>query len=206
MSDSSTLTPRAVPKQERSRATHERILQESALLLDEVGADAFNTNLLAGRAALSPRAIYRYFPNKWAILQALAERARQHEREWVGDLSALSPQDDWHKALDRAIFDYYAAASKEVGYRALRAAAESSPILREQYEADNIAVQRELAIGLRALGVRGDDAEVTALCCVVIEASNRILDIALQSDEVTAHNLLRILHQMVSDTFSRYLD
>ena len=196
---------RALPQQARSRATVEQIFQTSLKLLEECGVDAFNTNLLAERAGLSPRAIYRYFPNKWTILIALAERVRQHEREWIGDLSGLTTGDDWRETLRHAIFDYYDAAARETGYRALRAASELTPELREHDRQANLAVQKELSIGLRSLGAMADDIEIDALSCVVIETSNRVIDIALLSDQMVARQLLTVLHNMIGDLLSRYL-
>jgi AcrR family transcriptional regulator len=62
------------PLQDRSRQTYEAILQASGELLAEVGIENFSTNLICKRAALTPPALYRYFPNKYALLRELAER------------------------------------------------------------------------------------------------------------------------------------
>ncbi len=62
------------PSQDRSRVTYEAILQASGQLLAEVGIENFSTNLICKRAALTPPALYRYFPNKYALLRELAER------------------------------------------------------------------------------------------------------------------------------------
>jgi AcrR family transcriptional regulator len=44
------------------------LLAVSAELLDGLGLEAFNTNILADRASIGTRAIHRYFPKKFAIL------------------------------------------------------------------------------------------------------------------------------------------
>ena len=62
------------PAQKRSVQTYEKILDTAAGLLDERGFDKLNTNLICQRAGLTPPALYRYFPNKYAILSALGER------------------------------------------------------------------------------------------------------------------------------------
>ena len=59
---------RNVPTQARSRETFEKILATAVELLDELGWDGFNTNLLAERAGVRVSAVYRYFPNKEAVL------------------------------------------------------------------------------------------------------------------------------------------
>ncbi|MEO1231854.1 MAG: TetR/AcrR family transcriptional regulator [Myxococcota bacterium] len=59
--------------QERSRKTIERVLTTAAELLDEVGWEGFNTNRLAERAGCRVATIYRYFPDKIALITVLAE-------------------------------------------------------------------------------------------------------------------------------------
>lgn len=71
---------RGAPHQQRSRETLELILSSAAALLEEVGFEKLSTNLICKRANLTPPALYRYFPNKYAVLKELGERlmARQN--------------------------------------------------------------------------------------------------------------------------------
>ena len=68
------------PKQERSQATYDRLLNVAGELLAEVGIDRVSTNLICARAGLTPPALYRYFDDKYAVLEALGRRlmARQN--------------------------------------------------------------------------------------------------------------------------------
>ena len=66
-------TPRKQPKQERSQATVEAILTATAHILVESGLDAFTTNRVAQLAGVSIGSLYQYFPNKKALLFALAQ-------------------------------------------------------------------------------------------------------------------------------------
>ncbi|MDP3489668.1 MAG: TetR/AcrR family transcriptional regulator [Phenylobacterium sp.] len=50
------------------------ILEAAAQLLERDGQEGFNTNAVAERAGVSIGALYRYFPNKRALMHALAER------------------------------------------------------------------------------------------------------------------------------------
>jgi AcrR family transcriptional regulator len=87
------------PSQDRSRQTYEAILQASGQLLAEVGIENFSTNLICKRAALTPPALYRYFPNKYALLRELAERLMAAQDAavyaWIeaGGLEAVSIDD-----------------------------------------------------------------------------------------------------------------
>lgn len=66
--------PRKHPKQERSQVTVEAILTATAHILAESGAEKFTTNRVAELAGVSIGSLYQYFPNKKALLFALAQQ------------------------------------------------------------------------------------------------------------------------------------
>jgi len=66
--------PRKQPRQRRSAETVERILAAAARIFDERGYRATTTNHVAELAGVSIGSLYQYFPNKDALLVALAER------------------------------------------------------------------------------------------------------------------------------------
>ncbi len=68
------LAGKAQPRQKRAVATYEQILGVTAQLLAEVGIERLSTNLVCERAGISPPALYRYFPNKYALLRELGTR------------------------------------------------------------------------------------------------------------------------------------
>ncbi len=59
------------PRQARAKRTYEAILKAAAELLIEVGVERISTNLIAERAGITVPALYRYFPNKYAVINAL---------------------------------------------------------------------------------------------------------------------------------------
>lgn len=62
------------PSSENAKATFNTILQVTGELLSEVGFQRLSTNMVASKAGLSPPALYRYFPNKYALLAELGRR------------------------------------------------------------------------------------------------------------------------------------
>ena len=68
------LTPRKLPKQARSEATVEAVLEAAAQVFECYGYAAGTTNRIAERAGVSIGSVYQYFPNKDAILVALVHR------------------------------------------------------------------------------------------------------------------------------------
>lgn len=73
------------PLQKRSRQTYDAILAAAGALLEEVGIEQLSTNLVCKRAKLSPPALYRYFPNKYALLRELGTRLMERQDEAVFD-------------------------------------------------------------------------------------------------------------------------
>jgi AcrR family transcriptional regulator len=65
--------PPSPPASPRAEATRTAILEATAALLAEKGFEGVNTNVVAARAGVTPPAVYRYFPNKFALYHALAE-------------------------------------------------------------------------------------------------------------------------------------
>lgn len=72
-------TPRSQPVQKRAQERRNQILGVTADLLEEVGQDDLTTILVAKRAGVSVGTLYHYFPNKYAIMYALAEH-------WVNEM------------------------------------------------------------------------------------------------------------------------
>ncbi|CUR48149.1 Transcriptional regulator, TetR family [Alloalcanivorax xenomutans] len=80
---------RKKPRQQRSRATWDAILEAAAQLFGERGYTGTTTNKVAERAGVSIGSLYQYFPNKEALLLALSER---HMEESGATLNAVFQQ------------------------------------------------------------------------------------------------------------------
>lgn len=66
--------PRKLPRQERSRATYEAMLEACARLLREEGYEALTTTGVAERAGVGIGTLYEFFPNRESIVAALIEQ------------------------------------------------------------------------------------------------------------------------------------
>lgn len=66
------------PKQARSQATFDAIVQACAWILVEEGYAAATTNRIADRAGVNIASLYEYFPNKESIVAELTERELQN--------------------------------------------------------------------------------------------------------------------------------
>ena len=70
---SKKLSPRNVPVQQRAHRQRDKILKATSELLETVGVDELTTIRVAEAVGISVGTLYHYFPNKHAILYALAE-------------------------------------------------------------------------------------------------------------------------------------
>ncbi|MGV3526155.1 MAG: TetR/AcrR family transcriptional regulator [Candidatus Sericytochromatia bacterium] len=86
--------PRKQPRQARSQAMVENILQAAAEVLIDKGYARTNTNLVAAAAGISVGSLYQYFPHKDALIAALHTRHVTHMHAVIGDtLQAAAARD-----------------------------------------------------------------------------------------------------------------
>jgi len=78
---------RKQPRQARSRATVEAIVEATARILREHGYAGASTNRVAKLAGVSVGSLYQYFPNKDALVMAVAD---QHTEEVLTLLQAAA--------------------------------------------------------------------------------------------------------------------
>lgn len=80
------LDPRKQPRQARSRALVDAILDAAAHILSRHGREALTTNAVAVKAGVSIGSLYQYFPNREAVIAAVAERHGHMVYHCVADL------------------------------------------------------------------------------------------------------------------------
>lgn len=155
--------PRKLPQQRRSRETVERILDAAARIFDESGYAA-TTNEIAAEANLSVGSLYQYFPNKDALLVALAERhVADAAAVLATELEQLRHEEPPLEVVVRRLVQLAVALNASDRLHQLLAHdAPRTPALQGAFDA-----LMELAAGgvvhhLRRLGLGGTDPEVTA--------------------------------------------
>jgi AcrR family transcriptional regulator len=177
----SELGLRSEPRQARARETFEVLLSVAAELLDEVGIDGFNTNLLAERAGVRVRTVYRYFPNKRAVVIALAQRVVADWDAWVAEaLEGFSPTSDWRVALRRVIDRYYEGVRAQPGHAGIRRAMSAVPELHEIDQEDNARMADVFARFLRGIAPDLPLARARLISRCLIESIVAIVDLAIE--------------------------
>jgi AcrR family transcriptional regulator len=134
------LNQRKTPRQARSQATIDAIIEAAAQLIGHEGLDGFNTNAVADRAGVSIGSLYQYFPNKDAIMAALIRRT-QAERAQA--LAAVLAQP--HKGITDLVRAIVQAVTRQNRENALLAAA-------IDHEEARLPVQGEIDVFLNGAG------------------------------------------------------
>lgn len=192
------LDPRVIPTQDRAKKTLGQILDSAADLLEEVGVDAFNTNLLAERAGVGIRTIYRYFPNKLAVIVALSERLSARLEAASTDFEALAdPDRDWCEEWCRLVDAYIEALESEPAGLAIRRAVQALPELRGVDWSEMQRTISSLANALDRRGIRAKGVDATTVARLLVESNESIVDDALDRfgrvpDEVAEQ--LKLMH------------
>lgn len=111
---------RTEPMQQRSAARLSALLDAAAAVVDEVGFDRITTAMVAERAGASIGTVYRYYPDRVAVLHALRERALLRFRQRVIEELGIRAPDTWWDAVDCAVTAFVGLYRSEAGFRILQ--------------------------------------------------------------------------------------
>lgn len=191
MASESRTRPRKRPVQRRSRETVETILDAAAQVFERHGYATGTTNRIAERAGVSVGSVYEYFPNKDAILVALAERELDREREaLLGILTRDRPREPLASLLRRfveAVVEIHAARPNL--HRMLFEEADHPPRAHACVLRFEESLAHALESILRARRAGGDDPDTCA-------------HLIVQTAEALAHRfVLRGIHDLPRDIF-----
>jgi AcrR family transcriptional regulator len=167
----SALTRRA-PVQARSADRVVRILDAAAALLDEVGPEALTTSTIAARAGVSVGSLYQYFPDKHAVVEALARRAFGRFSARLDRVRARS----WQAAVDDVIDAYVAFARDEPGFLVLSFGGPIGIRALDPQDDNSAVVARALGTVLKAPTFSDD------VLRLAVEVGDAILQLAFRRD------------------------
>jgi AcrR family transcriptional regulator len=108
---------RRVPTQDRASAQVERILDAACLEVTERGYDGASTSSIAKRAQIAVGSVYRYFPDKRALMQAVERRNQTRYGEAVR--RGLETVRDWRQAVDVTMDTFREMHRTDPGFRAV---------------------------------------------------------------------------------------
>lgn len=108
------------PVQARSNARLTTLLDAAATVVDQIGYERLTTAMVADNAGASIGTVYRYFPDRIALLEGLAARNLDRVLARGAEAIADPAHPDWMSALTAAFDVLTDAFQKEPGFRGIR--------------------------------------------------------------------------------------
>jgi AcrR family transcriptional regulator len=199
-----SLAARRKPTQARALERRQQILAITAQLLDEVGFDDLTTILIAKRLDISVGSLYHYFPNKQAVLHALASQwidevelaldGIDKVAEQAGSLAEFSDL-----SVDRMIVAY----RRQQGILPLVQAIYGVPELRPLDEAHDDLVINRMGKVFKHLNIQGSQVELDRLARSYLEVVHALALVVVQQKGRRAKRTLDDLKAMVNCLLTR---
>lgn len=173
---------RTEPIQQRSAARLSALLDAAAAVVDEVGFDRITTAMVAERAGASIGTVYRYYPDRVAVLHALRERAVQRFRQRVVEELEVSKTATWWEAVDCAVTAFVGLYRSEPGFRILHFAdRERAPIGGEKEIESGFFARRLADVLAEEFGLPAGP-ELNFRLEITVEMADALLSRAFYSD------------------------
>jgi AcrR family transcriptional regulator len=188
-----SLSIRRRPEQARSRTLVSAVLDAAKQLLVEAGADDLTMTGLAERSGVGATAIYRYFPNKDAVLRELALETFSTDA-WMSSIPELA-NGDLATFVEQRIQQYWQLYRQEPFRVPLRAAIESDPELGALDRADTRRVAAEMAHAAAAF-TRFDEAALELRIVLILEEMQSAFRLAAHADHAEAERIIETFTEM----------
>jgi AcrR family transcriptional regulator len=201
---------RRLPLQSRSQQTVQRVLDAASSLLEQMPLDDVTTTRIATEAGLSIGALYRFFPDKQTIIDAIAVRhveqfrasleatvMRTIEREFA-NLETFDPT----TILDSVVDAYIIYLDAHPDFRTISFGRYISAATKEREASPNVGLPALLKeFMLRRLGIP-NTPELDLMLRIVSEAGERLIAYAYEQPTREARD--RVIREMKS-LLSTYL-
>lgn len=148
------------PEQARSRASLQTILTSAAELIGQSGVDGLSMTEIASEAGLSKAALYRYFPNRRALVRELAVQEFDRQRRAIVTSADEVASSDPRQMLIDGLRAYCEAHRQEPWRVALRVAIHSDAELSSM---DLVDSRQNAALIARLIADRFIGSDVRAL-------------------------------------------
>lgn len=190
--------PRKRPRQTRSVATFEAILEATARILESLGFAGFNTNAVAELAGVSIGSLYQYFASKDALIVELIRRERAKLSSRIVEVIQQSDAADLKEKLELVI---HAAVQHQLSRPQLARTLEfASELIGKDFEESEL--QHELETIISDLFIRSGILHAQIAAQDVIALSKGIINAA----GIAGESDLKNLQQRVEKAVFGYLE
>jgi AcrR family transcriptional regulator len=168
--------------QGRSLARVSRMLDACAELMDEIGYDGLTTTLLAERAGVAIGSVYQFFPDKRAIVLALAQRNIESYVERLSGKITSGELSHWWDAVDAAMDEFIDMNRSTPGFRTLRFGdVVDRNLLDADRDNDTVLTEQLGKVLVGAFGVPENDRLLFSLA-IAVEMADGLIKLAFRRD------------------------
>ncbi|MER7163810.1 TetR/AcrR family transcriptional regulator [Streptomyces lydicus] len=196
---------RRAPVQRRSAQRLARILDACAEVLEETGYEDLSTRAVALRAGVPIGSVYRFFPNKRAMAEALARRNLDAYADRI--TARLTAVDEappaWRRAMDVVVDEYLAMKRTVPGFALVEF---TVPAPRETRQANYLVADRLLALFADPLGLDAADQRLRTAFLVGVETADALLQLAFRTDPAGDPAIVTEAKELLRAYLARYLD
>lgn len=188
---------RRAPTQKRSRERVDAILAQATEMIAETGSDALRMSELAQRTGISIGSLYQYFPDKSAVVCALAERCNEESRVCIAEgLAAVDTMDDLAGAFGALIDTYYAIFLAEPVIRDIWSAVQADGALRAMEVEESRRNGALLAERLKTLRPAADAERIDATALLVMHLGEATMRLAVSVARAEGNGLVAAYKRM----------
>lgn len=195
---------RRAPVQRRSAERLTRILDACADLLDEVGYDALSTRTVAIRAGVPIGSVYRFFGNKRAMADALAQRNLEVFIARVTERLRQESGGGWREAMD-AVLDEYLTMKRTAPGFSLVDFGNQIPVGKRDAE-PNHRVADTLATLLSGVLGREPDDDLRRTFLVATETADTLFHLAFRVTPEGDERIIAEMRELLRAYLARVLD
>ncbi|RVD60932.1 TetR/AcrR family transcriptional regulator [Mesorhizobium sp. M2D.F.Ca.ET.185.01.1.1] len=190
-------SPRRSPSQQRSRERVERMLAAASALIAEQGSDAMRMGEVAERAGVSIGSLYQFFPDKRAIVWALAERYTAESQACISAaLKDVRDVEGFKSAFSELVDIYYQLFLAEPVIRDVWSGTQADKALRALELADSRANAEFLVAVLKRLRPDADPVELETTAFLVWQMGEAAVRLAISVDREEGDRLVEAYKRM----------
>ncbi|MER9346648.1 TetR/AcrR family transcriptional regulator [Mesorhizobium sp. M0227] len=190
-------SPRRAPSQQRSRERVERMLAAASALIAEQGSDAMRMGEVAERAGVSIGSLYQFFPDKRAIIWALAERYTAESQACISAaLAGVSDAEGLQSAFSELVDIYYRLFLTEPVMRDIWSGTQADKALRQLELADSRANAEFLTAVLKRLRPAVDPATLETTAFLVWQMGEAAMRLAISVERQEGDRLIAAYKRM----------
>lgn len=195
---------RRAPVQRRSAERLTRILDACADLLDEVGYDSLSTRGVAIRAGVPIGSVYRFFGNKRAMADALAQRNLEVFIARVTERLRRQSGGGWREAMD-AVLDEYLAMKRTAPGFSLVDFGNQIPVGKRDAEPNHLVADTLTTLLSDVLGREPDD-DLRRAFLVATETADTLVHLAFRVTPEGDERIIGEMRELLRAYLSRVLD